>query len=101
MAPKKELSSSSSRRRRCASFSSIRRREVGINRHLLAGDRIEGEAGADFGDTRGTLGMTMKFTVIRMRKTMRPITKSPDMTRLAKPEMTPPAAPWPSCPWKG
>ena len=55
--PKKALSSSSSRRRRCASLSSIRPgREVGVDRHLLAGDGIEGEAGADLGDARRALG---------------------------------------------
>ncbi len=31
-------------------------RKVGVDRHLLAGDGIEGEARADFGDTRRTLG---------------------------------------------
>ena len=31
-------------------------RQVGVDRHLLAGDGIEGEAGADFGDTRRALG---------------------------------------------
>ena len=30
--------------------------EVGVDRHLLAGDGIEGEAGADLGDARGALG---------------------------------------------
>ena len=57
MEPKKALSSSSSRRRRCASFSSIRSgRQIGVDRHLLAGNGIEGEARADFGDARGALG---------------------------------------------
>ena len=31
-------------------------REVGVDRHLLAGDGVEGEARADFGDTRRALG---------------------------------------------
>ena len=31
-------------------------REIGVDRHLLAGDGIQGETRADFGDTRGTLG---------------------------------------------
>ena len=31
-------------------------REIGVDRHLLAGNGIEGEARADFGDTRRTLG---------------------------------------------
>ena len=30
--------------------------EVGVDRHLLAGDGVEGEAGADLGDARGALG---------------------------------------------
>ena len=30
--------------------------KIGVDRHLLAGDGVEGEAGADFGDTRGALG---------------------------------------------
>ena len=57
IAPKKALSSSSSRRRRWASLSSIRpRRQVRVDRHLLAGNGVEGEARADFGDTRRALG---------------------------------------------
>ena len=57
IAPKKELSSSSSRRRRWASLSSIRpRRQIRVDRHLLAGDGVEREARADFGDTRRALG---------------------------------------------
>ena len=31
-------------------------RKVGVDRHLLAGDGVEGEARADFGDTRRALG---------------------------------------------
>jgi hypothetical protein len=55
--PKKELSSSSSRRRNCASFSLISPADkVGVDRHLLAGDGVEGEARADLGDARRTLG---------------------------------------------
>ena len=30
--------------------------EVGVDRHLLAGDGVEGEAGADLGDARRALG---------------------------------------------
>ena len=30
--------------------------EVGVDRHLFAGDRIESESSAHFGDTRGALG---------------------------------------------
>src|SRR3546814_3817119 len=32
------------------------RRENGVDRHLLAGHRVEGEAGADLGDSAGTVG---------------------------------------------
>ena len=32
------------------------RRQIGVDRHLLAGDRVEREAGADFGDARRALG---------------------------------------------
>ena len=32
------------------------RRQVGVDRHLLAGDRVEGEARADFGDAGRALG---------------------------------------------
>ena len=45
------------------------------------------------------LVMTMKFTMIRIRNTISPITKSPDITRLAKPAITYPAACVPSAPW--
>ena len=31
-------------------------RKIGIDRHLLAGNGVEGEARADFGDTRRALG---------------------------------------------
>ena len=54
--PKKELSSSSSRRRCCALFVDQAGREIGVDRHLLAGNGVEGEARADFGDTRRALG---------------------------------------------
>ena len=30
--------------------------QVGVDRHLLAGHRVEGEAGADLGDAAGTVG---------------------------------------------
>ena len=44
------------------------------------------------------LVITTKFTVIRMTNTMVPMTKSPLMTKLAKPAMTWPAASGPSLP---
>ena len=31
-------------------------RQIGVDGHLLAGNRVESETGADFGDTRGALG---------------------------------------------
>ena len=31
-------------------------REVGVDRHLLAGHGVQGEAGGDFGDAAGALG---------------------------------------------
>ena len=55
--PKKALSSSSSRRRCWATFSSISPgRQVGVDRHLLAGDGVEGEPRADLGDAGRALG---------------------------------------------
>jgi hypothetical protein len=45
------------------------------------------------------LVMTRKLTVIRMAKTMSPITKSPLITNRAKPPITSPAAVTPSPPW--
>ena len=55
--PKKALSSSSSRRRRLRLLVVDQAgREVGVDRHLLAGDGVEREAGADFGDARRALG---------------------------------------------
>ena len=56
MAPKKPPSSSSSLRRRRASFSSISRRQIGIDRHLLAGHGVQVEARGDLGDAAGALG---------------------------------------------
>ena len=57
MAPKNELSSSSSAaalaRRRLVDQAG---RQVGVDRHLLAGHGIEGEPGRDFGDPRRALG---------------------------------------------
>ena len=53
MAPKKVDSCSSSLRRRLASSWSIRpAREVGVDRHLLAGHRVQGEARGHLGDAR-------------------------------------------------
>jgi hypothetical protein len=45
------------------------------------------------------LVITMKFTVMRMMKTIVPIRKSPPITKEEKPAMTLPAACVPSWPW--
>ncbi len=63
-------------------------RQVRVDRHLLAGNGVEGEARADLGDACRALVMTMKFTMIRIRKTIRPIMKSPLITSCEKPEIT-------------
>jgi hypothetical protein len=57
MAPKKLLSSSSSLRR-LLGFVLVDQagRQVGVDRHLLAGHGVEGEARRDFGDAARTLG---------------------------------------------
>jgi len=51
--PKNALSSSSSRRRACATFSG---RKIGVDRHLLARNGVQGEAGADLGNAGRALG---------------------------------------------
>ena len=57
MAPKNALSASSTRRRSRAVASSIRPgRQVGVDRHLLAGHGVEREAGGDLGDAARALG---------------------------------------------
>ncbi len=40
----------------CLLFVDQTRRKIGVNRHLLAGNSIEREAGTHFRDTRRTLG---------------------------------------------
>jgi hypothetical protein len=55
--PKKSASSPTSARRFLAvGFVDQAGVQVGVDRHLLAGHRIEGEARADFGDALGALG---------------------------------------------
>ena len=57
MAPKKPPSSSSFWRRRRASFSSMSAgRQLGVDRHLLAGHGVEVKARGHFGDAAGALG---------------------------------------------
>jgi hypothetical protein len=88
MAPKKELSSSSSRRR-CASLSSIMPADRSASIDICLPGMASRVKRAPTSAIRvAPLVMTMKFTTIRIRKTIRPMTKSPDITRLAKPAMT-------------
>jgi hypothetical protein len=57
MAPKKVAFASSSLRRRLAGVLVDQAgRQVGVDRHLLAGHGVEGEAGRDFGDAARALG---------------------------------------------
>ena len=56
MAPKKLLSSSSARRRRASVLVDQAGREIGVDRHLLAGHGIQSEAGRDLGDAARALG---------------------------------------------
>ena len=57
MAPKNELSSSSAlRRARASLFVDEAGGEIGVDRHLLAGHGVQGEARRDFGDARRTAG---------------------------------------------
>ena len=99
MAPKKALSSSSSRRRRVASFSSIRPALRSASMAICLPGMASSVNRAPTSAMRvAPLVMTTKFTVIRMTNTMVPMTKSPLITKLAKPAMTCPAASGPSLP---
>ena len=100
MEPKKALSSSSSRRRRVASLSSIRPalRSASIA-ICLPGMASRVKRAPTSAMRVAPLVMTRKFTVIRITKTIVPMTKSPPITKLAKPAMTCPAASTPSLPF--
>ena len=84
--PKKELSSSSSRRRCWATFSSIspadRSASIAI---CLPGMASRVKRAPTSAMRVAPLVMTKKLMVTRMRKTMMPMTKSPPITKLAKP----------------
>ena len=97
--PKKELSSSSSRRRVCASLSSITPADRSASIAICLPGMASSVKRAPTSAIRvAPLVITRKFTVIRIRNTIVPITKSPLMTKLAKPSMTWPAASVPSAP---
>ena len=88
MEPKNEDSSSSSRRRRCASLSlispALRSASIAI---CLPGMASSVKRAPTSAIRVAPLVMTRKFTVIRIEKTIRPITKSPLMTSREKPPM--------------
>ncbi len=89
MEPKKELSSSSSRRRSWAVLSSIMPAERSASIDICLPGMASNVKRAPTSAMRvAPLVMTMKFTTMRMRKTIRPMTKSLDITSLEKPEMT-------------
>ena len=99
MEPKKLLSASRSRRRVRASFSSIRPAERSASTAICLPGMASRLKRAETSAMRPEpLVMTMKFTMIRMPKTMIPITKLPPMTKLPKASITWPAASGPSCP---
>ena len=86
--PKKALSSSSSRRRRCASLSSIRPALRSASIAICLPGMASSVKRAPTSAIRvAPLVMTRKFTVIRITKTMMPMTKSPLMTSFEKPPM--------------
>ncbi len=89
MEPKKEDSSSSSRRRSCAVLSSIMPADRSASIDICLPGMASSVKRAPTSAIRvAPLVMTMKFTTIRIRKTIRPMTKSLDMTSFEKPLMT-------------
>ena len=89
IAPKKELSSSSSRRRSCASFSLIMPADKSASIDICLPGMASRVKRAPTSAIRvAPLVMTMKLTTIRIMKTIRPITKSPLITSCEKPAMT-------------
>ena len=97
--PKNELSSSSSQRRCWAVFSSINPADRSASIDICLPGMASRVKRAPTSAMRvAPLVITMKLTTTRMRKTIRPMTKSPDMTSCEKPPMTWPAAVMPSCP---
>src|SRR3954447_16645789 len=99
MAPKKALSSSSSRRRERAVASSISPAERSTSIAIcLPGMASREKRAATSAMRPEPFVMTTKFTMIRMPKTMAPMTMLPCITKLPKAWMTWPAAAAPSCP---
>ncbi|MEY9392615.1 hypothetical protein ABIF93_010936 [Bradyrhizobium japonicum] len=89
MAPKKPLSSSRSLRRCLATFSSIRPAERSASIAIcLPGMASRWKRAATSAIRPEPLVMTTKFTMIRMAKTMIPMTKLPPITKLPKASMT-------------
>ena len=86
--PKKALSSSSSRRRRCASLSLMRPDDRSASIAICLPGMASRVKRAPTSAMRvAPLVMTRKLTVIRIAKTISPITKSPLITRLLNPPM--------------
>src|SRR5581483_1607121 len=101
MAPKKALSSSSSRRRRVASLSSMRPALRSASMAICLPGMASSVKRAPTSAMRvAPLVMTTKLTVMRITNTIVPMTKSPLITKLAKPAMTWPAAAGPSLPFE-
>src|SRR6478735_4012782 len=99
MAPKNALSSSSSRRRRWASLSSISPAERSASIAICLPGMASRVKRAPTSAIRvAPLVITTKFTVTRIAKMIRPMTKSPPMTNFEKPATTWPAAFSPSPP---
>ena len=99
MAPKKELSSSSSRRRVRASSSSMSPVERSASMAICLPGMASRENRAETSAMRPEpLVITMKLTITRIAKTMIPITKLLPMTKPPKASMTWPAASVPMCP---
>src|SRR3954470_12726446 len=98
--PKNALSSSSSLRRRLASGSSImpadRSASIAI---CLPGMASRVKRAATSAIRPDPLVMTTKLTMVRIAKTITPMTKLPPMTKPAKASITAPAALGPSWPW--
>ena len=102
MAPKKALSSSSSRRRRRGlGLVDQPGREVGVDRHLLAGHGVQGEPGRDLGDAAGALGDDDEVHDHQDGEDDHADDEVAAHQKLPKASMTWPAAAAPSCPCAG
>ena len=99
MAPKKDDSSSSALRRSCAAFSSMSPAERSASIAIcLPGMASRVKRAATSAMRPEPLVMTTKFTMIRIAKTITPMTKLPPMTKWPNASMTWPAAAVPSWP---